>query len=90
MPIGLEADTLLFKQGALATPTRGCATFFVNYTMAGQRLCSRRITKRAPHHPRMAGPASQSSNMAISSHSSARYLTDDIQHGVAKGTCLFW
>jgi len=36
MTIGLEADTLFLKQGALAAPTRDCAAFLVDHTMTGQ------------------------------------------------------
>jgi len=36
MTIGLEADTLFLKQGALAAPARGCAAFLVDHTMTGQ------------------------------------------------------
>ena len=36
MAIGLKTDALFFKQGALATPTRSCAAFFVHHTMTGQ------------------------------------------------------
>ena len=90
MSIGLEVDALFLKQGSLATPAGGGAAFFIDYTMTGQRLGSRRIAECAPHHARMAGPAGQGGNMTIGGHSSARYLTDDIQHGIAKDTCLLW
>ena len=90
MPICLETDTLLFKQGALAAPARCCAAFFVDHTMTGQFLGTRRIAKCATHHTRMTGPARQSRNMTIGCHSSARYLADDIQHGIAKRPCLLW
>jgi len=89
MTIGLEADILFLKQGALATPARSCSTFFVDHTMTGQFLGTRRIAKRATHHTRMTGPACQGGDMTIGGHSSARYLADDIQHGIAKRPCLF-
>jgi len=90
MPIGLETDALLFKQGSLATPARGGAAFFIDYTMTGQKLSTWRIAKRSAYHTRMARPTRQSSDMTVCSHSSARNLADDVQHGIAKGPCLFW
>jgi len=90
MSVGLEVDVFFLKQGALATPAWGCAAFFVDHTMTGQFLGTRRIAKRATHHTRMTGPSRQGGDMTIGSHSSARYLADDIQHGIAKCPCLFW
>ena len=81
MSVGLE--------GALATPAWGCAAFFVDHTMTGQFLGTRRIAKCATHHTRMTGPSRQGGDMTIGSHSSARYLADDIQHGIAKRPSLF-
>ena len=90
MPVGLETNTLSFKQGSLATPARSRSPFFVHYTMTGQRLCSRRISECATYHPRMARPTRQSRDISIGRHPSARYLADDIQHGITKSPCLLW
>ena len=89
MTIGLEVDALGLKQRTLTTPTRGCAAFFIDYTMTGKRLGSWRIAKRAADHARMARPTCQGGDMTIGSHTSARYLAHDIQHGITKRPCLF-
>ena len=90
MSVGLEVDVFFLKQGALATPAWGCAAFFVDHTMTGQRLGTRRIAKRAAHHARMARPACQGGNMAVGGHPSARYLADNVQHGITKRPSLLW
>ena len=90
MSIRFEADALGLKQRSLSTPAWGRSTFFIDHTMTGQRLGSRRVSQRTTYHPRMAGPASQSGDMPIRSHPSARYLADDVQHGIAKRSCQLW
>ena len=90
MAVGLKADVLFLKQGALAAPARGCAAFLVDHTMTGQFLGTRRIAKCAAHHTRMARSSCQSSDMPVCGHPSARNLADDVQHGIAKCPSLLW
>ena len=88
--VGLEGDTLRLQKGALAAPAWGGAAFIVYDAMAGELLGTWRVAQGTTHHPRVAGPSSQGGDMAVGGHSSARYLTDDVQHGITKRTCLFW
>ena len=89
MPIRLEQDFLFFKQRALTTPPRCCASFLIHHPMTRKGFCTRRVSQCAAYHPRMARPACQGGNMAVRGHTTIRNLSDDVQHILPKLPHLF-
>ena len=84
MPVSLKANALFLQQCPLPTPPRSRSSLFIHHPMTRQRLSPRCIPQRPPHHPRMTGPTCQSRDIPVCCHSTTRYLTDDVQHILAK------
>lgn len=88
MTIRQESDSLLLQQFTLTAPTWRRPSSDVHHPMARQLLGTWRIAQRTPHHPGVAWPSRPCSNHPIGGDPACRYLSDNVQHIVAKCPCL--
>ena len=86
--VGLERHPFFLQFCALAAPTWSRAPCNGHHAVAGQLFGPWRIAQCAPNHPGMTGPPCQRGDDAVGGDAAVRNLRHDVQHVVAKRTCL--